>query len=91
MYIHGRLIAVVPIDMAIHQMSTKHTTDIVHVFIICGYMHVGPTDESCRYCYDLCSLENSDCFLFGRFGTSYMIHDTSYIIHTVNSILVRLL
>ena len=44
--------AVVPTDMAIHQVSTKHS--IFHVFIMYGYKYVAPQDESSRYCYDLC-------------------------------------
>ena len=46
------MFAVVPTDMAIHQVSTKHS--IFHVFIMYAYKYVAPQDESCRYCHDLC-------------------------------------
>ena len=49
---HSWTFAVVPTDIAIHQVSTKHS--IFHVFILCGCMYVALQDESCRYCYDLC-------------------------------------
>ena len=38
--------------MAMHQVSTKH--DVLHVFVLYGYMYVAPQDESCRYRYGLC-------------------------------------
>ena len=50
--LHSWTFAVVPEDMAIHQVSTKHI--IVHVFTLYAYMYVAPQDESCRYCYVLC-------------------------------------
>ena len=65
--------AVVPADMAIHQVSTKHS--ILHVFILYGYTYVAPQDESCRYCYDLC--RELRLFSLGRFGACCVLFCTS--------------
>ena len=64
LHVHSWAFAVVPVDMAVHQVSTKHS--ILHVFILYGYMYAAPQDES--YCYDL----YRDLILFSLRAIWYM-------------------